>query len=1131
MDEERGTLEALLEELGAAFTPLAEALQSPESFEVYARELGWPLATVPPAVEQLVAPLRALTAGLEEDLPLPDLVDLVGGVVTVIDRIRTAPAHLLPGLPDFATEFPRQVLDRTIIEHLVTTYPAAAGVLRMLDLVEIERVPATPQRLAHTRMRVHWERLETLLRDPLTLADTAYAWSSSFDSERLLRNLRYLLERLGLYVHPDDLPDPVSDSLFGVTEPVTGLAVQIVGDRRTTHGLAIGVRVTPYPVNAGIVVVPYARGELGARFALSDDVALTIDGQGSFGGGFCLLIDPANGIRFLAPAAGAPVALDTAATLGVQVAPDTAEARLLFGAPGGSRFEYRSASLRLGGQFSASRAPVAMIEVELRGGRIVIDVGAGDGFLKAVLPAEGLAFEVGVTAGLNSATGLYFGGSGGLEVALPVHVQVGPLELHSAVLSVKLVDDAVVLEIGVSATADLAALKASVENVGLRASLRFPPDGRGNFGPVDLGFAFKPPSGVGLAIDAGVVKGGGYLFIDADRGEYAGALELTFSEVISVKAIGIISTRMPDGSQGFSLLVIMSAEFGSGLQLGYGFTLLAVGGLLGLNRTMNLPALTEGVRTGAINGIMFPRDVVANAPRIISDLRTYFPAKRDTFLIGPMAKLGWGTPTLVSVSLGVIIEIPGNVAIVGVLRIALPAEEVAVLVLQVNFVGAIEFDRQRVYLFAGLFESRVLFCTIQGELSVLVAWGGDANVVASVGGFHPQYGPPPLPFPTPRTVSIELVNTPVARVRVEGYFAVTSNTAQFGARVELFFGLDALNVTGHVAFDALFRFSPFAFVITVSASLSVTVFGVGLFSVHLRGQLEGPTPWRAHGEGRIKLLFFSIGVNVDVTWGERRDTQLPPIPVLPLVVSELGKSTSWEAQLPAGSNLLVSLRPMPPDEAALILHPVGALRVAQRAVPLDLSLDHVGNQKPADVTKVSVATSGTGLAKQADATDLFAPAQFQALSDAERLSRPAFCPQRSGVVVSAAGEQMRSSHMVKRVVRYEEIIVDSGFKRFARRFALLLTSLFDLFLKGSSVAHAEISMAKQAQRQPFAEVITTAAEGWAVADTATNRTTGVAGAAVFASEASAREHLAGVAAGDSAAATNLHVIPQFELVS
>ena len=345
---------------------------------------------------------------------------------------------------------------------------------------------------------------------------------------------------------------------------------------------------------------------------------------------------------------------------------------------------------------------------------------------------------------------------------------------------------------------------------------------------------------MGLAIAAGVIKGGGFLGVDTARGEYAGALELVFSEFLTLKAIGIIATKMPDGSKGFSLLIIITAEFGSGFQLGFGFTLLAVGGLIGLNRTMNLQALLDGVRTGAVESVMFPRDVIANATKIISDLRTFFPPQPGRFLIGPMAKLGWGTPTLISISLGIIIEIPGNIAILGVLKVAIPADGIALIVLQVNFAGALESDRKRFYFFAALFESRIVFLTIEGEMGVLVAFGDDANFVVSVGGFHPRFNPPPLPFPSPRQISVSLLNTSASRIFIEGYFAITSNTVQFGARAEVFFGLSSLNVQGHLAFDALFQFSPFYFIFEISASLSVKVFGVGLFSVKVRGTLDGP---------------------------------------------------------------------------------------------------------------------------------------------------------------------------------------------------------------------------------------------------------------------------------------------------
>src|SRR5262249_22727716 len=281
-------------------------------------------------------------------------------------------------------------------------------------------------------------------------------------------------------------------------------------------------------------------------------------------------------------------------------------------------------------------------------------------------------------------------------------------------------------------------LVAIVQGLGIEAVFALVDNHDGNAGPVDVQPRFRPPKGIGLSIDAGVVKGGGYLFFDVAREEYAGALELDFLGIVTIKAIGLLTTRMPDGSKGFSLLILMSVEFGTGIQLGFGFTLLAVGGLLGLNRTMNLQALMEGVRSGAIESIMFPEDVIANAPKIISDLRLVFPPKADTFLIGPMLKIGWGTPTLISVSLGIIIEIPGNIAILGILKIAIPAEEFALIILQVNFAGAIEFDKERLYFFAALFESRIVFLVIEGELGLLIGGGDDANFVAGAGVSHPR---------------------------------------------------------------------------------------------------------------------------------------------------------------------------------------------------------------------------------------------------------------------------------------------------------------------------------------------------------------------------------------------------------
>src|SRR6185437_9043872 len=183
----------------------------------------------------------------------------------------------------------------------------------------------------------------------------------------------------------------------------------------------------------------------------------------------------------------------------------------------------------------------------------------------------------------------------------------------------------------------------------------------------------------------------------------------------------------------------------------------------------------------------------------------------------------------------------------GILRTALPADELAILVLQVNFAGVLEFDKQRFYFYATLFDSHVLFITLSGSMGVLFAYGDDANFVLSVGGFHPQFNPPPLPFPAPQRISIDLINESFARIHADGYFAVTSNTVQFGTHSDFFFGFSACSVSGSSGFDALIQFSPFHFIVEISTQFSVQVFGIGVYGVGIDVSLSGPTPWHVHG--------------------------------------------------------------------------------------------------------------------------------------------------------------------------------------------------------------------------------------------------------------------------------------------
>jgi hypothetical protein len=458
-------------------------------------------------------------------------------------------------------------------------------------------------------------------------------------------------------------------------------------------------------------------------------------------------------------------------------------------------------------------------------------------------------------------------------------------------------------------------------------------------------------------------------------------------------------------------------------------------------------------------------------------------------------------------------------------RVAIPSAEAPLILLQVSFAGGLELDKQRLFFFAALFESRIAFQTLEGEMGLLIAFGDAANFVLTVGGFHPRFTPPPLPFPAPKRITLPLFNGPAARVTAECYVAVTSNTVQFGAHLELFFGFKSLSVQGHLSFDVLFQFSPFHFTVDIAASFSVKVFGAGLFSVKIRGTLDGPAPWHIEGHGSISLLFWSIDVDFSKTWGDPINDVLPPISVFPLLVGELAKQDNWRALVPPANNLLVSVR----SGAAgsdIVLHPIGALRISQRALPLAFQLDKMGNQRIVDVNRVTIEPSGGGLVRQSDAFEAFAPAQFQDLSDAEKLSRPAFSNERSGMILSS-GTDLQSTLMVKRNIRYEEIVLDSNFKRSEQPFSADNGTLFNFFARGASAARTELSHATRVARQPFAATVAMKAETFTVAFVANNKA--VAGDALsFATESSAREYMNRKIAADRSLAGALHVIPSVE---
>lgn len=1159
------TLERAAEFLAEVVRPLLPVLANSDPSATAVKrlvaELGWTLPdAVPPSLLALKPPVETLaeaTAALnrlrEQSLAGATVsneeVLVAFGAVTValtalivqLTDLRNQLTAELPGPFRNAThiedEFVTRLLDALLIQGVYRRFPTVGRALRLVGFFELHAEAEDPTKFqpAFLLRRVHWDRLVKLFQEPGDVMREVYGWGTpNLDLAPLLDALQSLsiaLDAHGVYDFPSQgLIRAVAPGVDPATADVSQayeFPLIDVGLVRVALAVTAIPKAAPAELQGLAIAINASGGAVELEIPLTPTLALLIGASLDGSAGLALALRPDAPPRLVSDIDGSRSPVNGGAlTLGLaRTAPSGTERFAIFDIPGGSGLSMGSGSVKLGIEGRTGEDMDVFVEGSIREGRVTVKFGEGDGFLAKLLPPDGFHVDFDLTGGVSRLDGFYFEGSASLEIQIPIHLTIGPIGIDQLYLIVTIGGGDIPIELSTAISAKLGPLAASVDRLGIKATLSFPGEG-GNLGPLNLGVGFKPPNGVGLAIDAGVVKGGGYLYLDFEKGEYAGALELVISDFLALKAIGLITTKNPDGSPGFSLLLIITAEFSPGLQLGYGFVLIGVGGLIGLNRTMRLQPLVEGVRTGAVQSVMFPRDIIANAPRIISDLKSFFPPAQGIFLIGPMAKLGWGTPALITLSLGVIIEIPGNIAILGVLSLILPDKDAPVLSLQVNFVGAIEFNKKRAYFFAALYDSRLLFMTLEGEMGLLIAWGEDANFVVSVGGFHPQFTPPPLPFPTPKRLAITILNESWGRIQASTYFAVTSNTVQLGVRADLYFGYSEFKIEGYLGFDALFKFNPFYFIIEISAGASLKIFGIGMWGIKLRFTLEGPTPWHAKGYGEVSFLFFSFKARFDETWGESRDTTLPPIAVMPLLAAEFNKLENWTAQVPAGNQLLVSLRKLSGGPTELVLHPLGTLRVTQRAVPLNLTIDKVGTQKPSDANRFAL-TATSGLDAAGTASELFAIGQYQNVKNA--LSAPAFQPEDGGLTMAAANGGFRTGAITERTVRHETIIIDTNYRRYLAAVSQLASRLFDLFLRGNTVARSAISNRTGTQLQPFDSVVKVTTDRWAVASSRDNRP--VDSNAVFKSEAQAREYLAAQVGISARNEERLHVIPESELAA
>ncbi len=681
----------------------------------------------------------------------------------------------------------------------------------------------------------------------------------------------------------------------------------------------------------------------------------------------------------------------------------------------------------------------------------------------------------------------------GLQTIIPIGKKLLAVQLDQLLLSLSPSKEpkkpGVKAEASLSLAVKLGPVTATVDRIGFEFAMSFPESG-GNLGFADLSLGFKAPSGVGIKIDSPYVSGGGFLFLDQPKGQYAGVVQLTIQNRLTLTGIGVLLTRLPNGEKGFSFVVIITAQGFRPIPLGLGFTLTGIGGLLAINRTCNEEFLREGIKNKTLDDLLFPKDPIRNAVQIFGTLNKAFPPQPGSYLFGPVLQISWRS--IIKMDLGLILEL-GNrkrLVILGRVSAIMPSEKQPLIKLQMNALGVINFDQGSVSLDAVLYDSRLMGkFPITGSMAMRLRWGSSPQFLLSVGGFHPAFKPP-ANFPTLERLAITFSNSSNYRLRAESYFAITSNTLQFGSKMELFVKLGSFSVEGMLGHDVLIQFSPFSFIAEFVASVQIKRGSTNLFKLKLQGELTGPRPLHIKGKITFEILWFDISISIDKTLisGERPPA-LAPVAVMPQLAAALRDSRNWTGQLPDGDRRMVTLRESAsPDQVAL--HPIGRLSVKQDVVPLDLEISRFGNTTPADARlfKIGEITVNNNNVPFDRVKDFFAPSQFLELSDDEKLAAPSFEPMVAGISIGADSFIFTSSNddlLEDDNLAFETLVIDreNNLPRTADPVPVVPEDLDRQVLLGAA-ARSDIRRAGIERYRPAGPKNSVAARGWSIVSTA-----------------------------------------------
>jgi hypothetical protein len=1042
-------LTTLYDELRFFLKPVVEAVTDRDALEFLLHRHGWnveladdvyadvvAVSDLASSVETLVTELDRLDRDDTGDSPdLRALIDATGKVLTGFEAFPGTDLSRLPEPltdPGVWSEFTTAVVEALIADYLAFRLPRLYATLVAIGVIETHAVEARPPfRREHQLHQLKWSAVSDFLGDPEGHLRRTYRWGDpeGFAHSRLLEALAGLCWAWGIEADLEVGVARASGARFDgetvrplTTEPSLSVILGRLRDfDRSTFG-SVGVDVIPVsPVDShrvdGLLLGPVIDIEGRQLLDLTSLLRLTFTAGAEIGANAGLIVRPGE-MRWNA-------ALGVGTVQAALTSSDPVP-RFLVGSAGTANLSISGVEVRTRIGHGDRDGHDVDIAIELqgttghRGLEVHVPLDHADGLVTGLVGSDRFDLGGAVELRWSSRNGFSFVAGGAIGFELPAAGRLGPIDILPGRAEISFASDSHdargALRITAGIRADigpigLTATGLGLELVGRRIPVRSADGNRAPallLGDIGLDLKFVPPSGAGLRLSGEVVSGGGFLEHDADRGRYAGTLQISLAG-IQVAAVGVIDTRDRQGQDlptpGYSIVIAMLSTFPP-VQLGLGFTLRGIGGLVGIHRASDYDTLRAGLTSGSLDSILFPP--AGTAPdRLLRDLGALFPVRSGRYVVGPMLLLSWGSPAIADIKVGVLLASggPPRALLLGQLTIQFPPPDSGgrpFLLLKVDIVGELEPTAGSLALDATLRDSSLAGYALTGDMAARIRWEGDPTFAISFGGFHPDYSPE-AEFPSLRRLALTISQGSSLRIVAESYLAVTSNTLQFGGRAELLARRSGFSVEGWLEFHTLFVLSPFSFSVAVGFDVSLRFKGRTFASVAMACELSGPSPWRAKGNLKVKIALVTFKLGFNISWGPDRALTAPPRSVWPELEAALSDLRNWVSVLPPASSRDVIVLPSGESDTVRV-HPHGALEIRQSVAPLGIDLQRFGPSPPTGDNRFSLPLLELGGTTQAvtPIDELFAPAQFLELTEDQRLSRRSFEGMTAGIRVSSA---------------------------------------------------------------------------------------------------------------------------------